>query len=111
MSANTLVLSAIGLVLGLLENGENLISGIVVVIISVVAASGISLCFAWRKLVRSYTQINRGKFEVIHLIKKHLPAAIFKTEYWIPYIFITLYFVVALILVVNYIEVSGFKIF
>ena len=103
LTANSLILSAIGLVLSLREKASDEIT--------VVAISGIFLCFVWKRLVRSYMQLNKGKYDVILLLEKRLPAAIFKTEWkalgegadpqiykaftktekWIPIIFMVLY--------------------
>ena len=113
LTANTLILSAIGLVLSLREKA---FANFAIYEIIVVAISGIFLCFAWNRLVRSYMQLNKGKYDVILLLEKRLPAAIFKTEWkalgegadpkiykaftktenWIPFIFVALY--VALII-------------
>ena len=43
--------------------------------------AGVVLCIAWRRLVISYRQLNAGKFKVIQLLEKHLPACIFEAEW------------------------------
>ena len=43
--------------------------------------AGLVLCVAWRRLVHSYRQLNAGKFEVIHLLEKYLPASVFTAEW------------------------------
>ena len=110
LSVNTLSFSAIGLMVGLISNKvvemEVAMTGVIAI-----AIAGILLCIAWRTLVRSYAQLNRGKFAVIHLIETQLPAALFtaewealgrgsdpekyrpftKTEDRVPIIFISLY--------------------
>lgn len=47
-----------------------------------VALAGILLALTWQKLSKHYGALNRAKFEVIHSLEKHLPAALFWTE-WI----------------------------
>ncbi len=38
----------------------------------IVSLAGILLCYAWYRLVRSYKDINSGKFKVVHEIEKEL---------------------------------------
>lgn len=77
------------------------------------AILGIIICFIFYFLIRSYKQLNTGKFAVIHEIEKHLPLALYKYEWqilgegkdkskyypfshielWIPWIFGILYLV------------------
>jgi len=49
--------------------------------ISVLAISGILLCGAWRSLITSFGQLNRGKFEVINAMERHFAAAIYAAEW------------------------------
>jgi len=44
--------------------------------------AGILMCVTWRTLVRSYRQLNTGKFAVIHALEQHLPAALFIAEWY-----------------------------
>ena len=94
-----------------MSSRENAFDNFAIYEITVVAISGIFLCIAWKRLVRSYMQLNKGKYDVILLLEKRLPAAIFKTEWkalgegvnpqiykaftktenWIPIIFMVLY--------------------
>ena len=39
------------------------------------------LCAVWWFSVRSYRQVNKGKFKVIHLMEQNLPAAPFDLEW------------------------------
>lgn len=48
---------------------------------SVLALVGIIICVIFWFLIRSYKQLNTGKFEVIHEIEKHLPLALYKYEW------------------------------
>src|SRR5215203_4386300 len=36
----------------------------------VVAAAGVVLCYSWYRLVRSYSDLNSGKFKVVHAIER-----------------------------------------
>lgn len=47
----------------------------------VLALVGIIICFIFWFLIRSYKQLNTGKFTVIHEIEKHLPLALYKYEW------------------------------
>lgn len=46
-----------------------------------VAIAGIVLCFLWYRLIRSYKDINSGKFKVIHAIEKQLPLRPYDAEW------------------------------
>jgi hypothetical protein len=46
------------------------------------AISGLAFSIAWFYIVRSYSQLNSGKFKVIHKIEEKLPLALYKAE-WI----------------------------
>ena len=48
---------------------------------SVLALVGIIICIVFWYLIRSYKQLNTGKFAVIHEIEKHLPLALYKYEW------------------------------
>lgn len=78
---------------------------------SLLALLGIIICVIFWFLIRSYKQLNTGKFEVIHEIEKQLPLALYKYEWeilgegkeknkyypfshielWIPWVFGTIY--------------------
>jgi hypothetical protein len=49
--------------------------------IAVLAVAGALLCMAWRSLIRSFGQLNRGKFRVINTIERYLKAAIYAAEW------------------------------
>ena len=76
LSVNTLALSAVGLVAREVQTSP--LAAIGVVAISIAA---IMLCVAWKTLVRSYAQLNRGKFAVIDRLEDRLPAALFRAEW------------------------------
>ncbi len=48
---------------------------------SVLAFVGIIICVVFWFLLRSYKQLNTGKFAVVHEIEKHLPLALYKYEW------------------------------
>lgn len=48
---------------------------------SILALVGIIICAVFWYLIRSYKQLNAGKFAVIHEIEKHLPLALYKYEW------------------------------
>jgi len=48
---------------------------------SILSLVGIMICIVFWYLIRSYKQINTGKFEVIHLIEQSLPLAIYEYEW------------------------------
>ena len=76
LSVNALLVSAIGLV----TKGTIVLEIAVIAVVSILV-SGVVMCIAWRRLVRSYAQLNTGKFIVIDQIENYLPAALFRTEW------------------------------
>lgn len=87
-----------------------------------VSAVGIIVSFFWFFCIRSYKQLNSGKFKVIHEIEKKLPLQLFDYEwevlgrgksfkkYWplshvectVPFIFIALYVALSLFKMLNF---------
>ena len=49
--------------------------------LELLAAAGFILCVAWRRMIVAFGQLNGGKFEVIHLLEKRLPASVFRAEW------------------------------
>lgn len=47
----------------------------------VLAATGFSLAAAWYVTIRSYRQLNSGKFKVIHEMEERLPFSFYKREW------------------------------
>lgn len=45
------------------------------------ALAGAILCYAWYRLIRSYKDLNSGKFKVIHLIEESLPLSPYGAEW------------------------------
>lgn len=75
ITINTALISLIGLSFQI-KFFENLAG-----IKSVLALLGIIICIVFWFLIRSYKQLNTGKFAVIHEIEKHLPLALYKYEW------------------------------
>jgi hypothetical protein len=46
-----------------------------------VAAAGVLLCYCWYRMVRSYRDLNGGKFRVVHAIERLLPLAPYRAEW------------------------------
>ena len=84
---------------------------------------GVSVCLLWRSIIKAHADLNRVKFEVIHEFEEHLPAAMYKYEWflaekgqgkaykavtaierWIPVPFIALHVGLATIIVL---EIAG----
>lgn len=76
LSVNSLVLAGAGLIL---RDGKASCTEAVVLI--VLAFGGVSLCFVWRRLITSFQQLSRGKFDVIHHLERRLPARMFAAEW------------------------------
>ena len=49
--------------------------------VAVLAVAGLILCGAWRSLITSLGQLNRGKFKVINTMERHLKSAIYAAEW------------------------------
>ena len=47
----------------------------------VVSVAGVFLCCVWYRLVRSYRDLNSGKFKVVHAIEKLLPLSPYDAEW------------------------------
>lgn len=47
----------------------------------VLAVAGAILCGAWRSLITSFGQLNKGKFQVINTIERYLKTAIYAAEW------------------------------
>jgi len=47
----------------------------------ILALVGIIVCFIFWYLIRSYKQLNKGKFVVLHKIEENLPLALYKYEW------------------------------
>ena len=46
-----------------------------------ISLSGMILSYTWHRLIKSYRDINTGKFKIIHSIEKKLPLALYDAEW------------------------------
>src|ERR1019366_4870040 len=76
LTMNGALLTASGIIVQ--SSGGNRLSGLGV---AVLAVAGAILCAAWRSLITSFGQLNRGKFQVINTIERYLKAAIYAAEW------------------------------
>lgn len=74
-TVNTAIIAIVGYVQLGLERGKT--TGFY----WLVSLAGIALCFAWYRLIRSYKDLNSGKFKVIHAIEQHLPISPYDAEW------------------------------
>ena len=78
LAVNTLLISVFGAIIG--KNTLSMSSS--GNWFSLFAISGIAFSTAWFYIVKSYSQLNSGKFKIIHEIEKQMPLALYKAE-WI----------------------------
>jgi len=110
LTMNGALLTASGIIVQ--SSSGNRLSGVG---IAVLAIAGAVLCTAWRSLITSFGQLNRGKFRVINTIERYLRAAIYAAEWealgrgenpkiyrsftsreiWIPNVLLVLYLLTA----------------
>jgi hypothetical protein len=76
LTINGALLTAIGLVLSNGDNQRLQAAGMLCL-----TATGALLCGAWTSLIRSFGQLNTGKFAVIGRIEKIFPGSIFDAEW------------------------------
>ncbi|MFL6264071.1 MAG: hypothetical protein ACJ76Y_30675 [Thermoanaerobaculia bacterium] len=76
LTMNGALLTASGIIAQ--NAGRDRLSGVG---LAVLATAGAILCGAWRSLINSFGQLNRGKFQVINTIERHLKAAIYSAEW------------------------------
>lgn len=48
-----------------------------------IPAMGIPVCLLWYLIIKSHADLNRIKFDVIHELEQHLPAAMYKYEWYL----------------------------
>ncbi|MCJ7502006.1 MAG: hypothetical protein MUP80_02965 [Acidobacteriia bacterium] len=75
LSMNTALLAFVGVVARLAPS-ESLLPWLVAV-----CFAGVIVCYCWYRLVRSYKDLNSGKFKVIHAIEARLPLAPYDAEW------------------------------
>ena len=76
LTMNGALLTASGLIVQ--NSAGNKMGGLGV---AVLAVAGAILCAAWRSLISSFGQLNRGKFQVINYIERYLKASIYAAEW------------------------------
>ena len=47
----------------------------------IISLAGLALCYGWYRLIRSYQDINSGKFKVIHEMEKQIPLSPYYAEW------------------------------
>jgi hypothetical protein len=125
LTMNGALLTASGLIVQ--SSGDNKLGGIGV---AVLAVAGAILCAAWRSLIVSFGQLNRGKFQVINFMERYLKAAIYAAEWealgrgedpkvyrsftsreiWVPNALLALYIIaaaVAILVASGYVTISA----
>lgn len=76
LSINTALLAFAGLLASDGQAPEAPLSWILAV-----AMAGVLLCYSWYRLVRSYKDLNGGKFRVVHAMERLLPLAPYRAEW------------------------------
>jgi hypothetical protein len=124
LTMNGALLTASGIIVQ--NSGGDRLGGIGV---AVLAIAGIILCAAWRSLITSFGQLNRGKFKVINTIERHLKAAIYAAEWealgrgedpkiyrsftsreiWVPNALLVLYIITTIVAVLFADGIIGFE--
>lgn len=61
--------------------GRNIFSDFQTIAFMAVAILGLVLCALWNVNIRSYRQLNSGKFKVIHEMEQHLPFPCYDKEW------------------------------
>lgn len=79
LTLNLGILSAIGLVIKRIFNIVNNGDVAFLLLLSIVGAVS---AYSWRKMITSFGQLNKGKFQVINALEKYLSVSIFNAE-WI----------------------------
>jgi len=76
LTANGALLTGIGLVIKAASSIRIVAAGVLVL-----AFTGALLSYAWKSLLTSFGQLNKGKFAVINRLERELPAAIYSAEW------------------------------
>lgn|SRR5215208_578726 len=117
LTVNTALIAFLGLVASPdVGGGNGFIASPPLPWVLVVSTAGVVLCYTWYCLVRSYKDLNSGKFKVVHAIESRLPSAPYDAEWealgrgedpklylpfthveiWIPWVFAALYILLAI---------------
>lgn len=117
-TANTFFSTACTMIIGIITYFSAIIPGPALILFCIAA---IAMCIIWKRMIRSYGQLNRAKYLIIGELEKVLPASPFvagewsaldegrdprvytpltSVEKWVPFLFICLYgFLAALIII------------
>lgn len=76
LSVNSIVLAAAGLLLR-----DDKFSDVESIALTCLSLGGFVLCFVWLRLITSFRQLSKGKFDVIHALERRLPARLFAAEW------------------------------
>jgi len=61
--------------------GRNIFSDFQAIVFAVVALLGLALCILWNINIRSYRNLNSGKFKIIHYMEQSLPFPCYDKEW------------------------------
>jgi len=61
--------------------GRNIFSDFQAIVFTVVALLGLALCILWNINIRSYRNLNSGKFKIIHYMEQSLPFPCYDKEW------------------------------
>lgn len=76
LTMNGALLTASGLIVR--ASGDNALNAWGLAVLTV---AGAILCLAWRSLITSFGQLNRGKFQVINALERYLKASVYAAEW------------------------------
>ncbi len=80
---NRFYISLLSVLLALLSIavGRNILDGFQTVVFMIIGILGLGLCILWNINIRSYRQLNSGKFKVIHEMEQDLPFSCYDREW------------------------------
>jgi hypothetical protein len=115
LTVNTILLTALT---GFVSLSKEFSASYIWIVVPTLA--GVIFCLSWHRLIRSYGQLNSGKFKIIHLLETCLPARLFyaewdalgqgessvykpftRTESWVPFVFGGLYIVLGILAILG----------
>lgn len=116
LGLNSALLAALGFASTKLSPGD--LTGVVLL----ASVAGITMCYLWYRILRSYKGLNAGKFRLIHAIEARLPLALYDAEwtilgrgkdkgvYWpfthlemiVPWVFLAIYLLLTVSLILRW---------
>lgn len=80
---NRFYISLLSVLLALLSIivGRNMLDGYQTVVFMTIGILGLGFCVLWNINIRSYRQLNSGKFKVIHEMEQYLPFSCYDREW------------------------------